>query len=82
MNSERPRSSESATRMLVCSATSGSRIASAHTGAPACASTTLTPTARISVLLPDMFDPVTSRKRPFGPIETSLVTRVPFGSRA
>ena len=40
------------------------------------ASTTLTPTARRRVLLPDMFDPVTRRNVPGGPIVTSFRTRV------
>ena len=35
----------------------------ARTGAPASASTTLTPTPRSSVLLPDMFDPLTISAR-------------------
>ena len=40
--------------------------AAARTGAPASASTALTPTARSSVLLPDMFEPLTMSTR--GPI--------------
>ena len=66
--------------MLVASATGGIESCSAHTGAPAWASTTLTPIARNSVLLPDMFEPVTSRNEPAGPISTSLATHVSLGS--
>ena len=39
------------------------QVARARTGAPASASTTLTPTPRSSVLLPDMFDPLTISAR-------------------
>ena len=42
---------------------------------PACASTVFRPIARSSVLLPDMFDPVTSSSVPGGPTWTSLPTR-------
>ena len=40
-----------------------SRSRRARTGAPACASTTLTPSVRSSVLLPDMFEPLTTSRR-------------------
>ena len=43
-----------------------SRNRHARTGAPACASTALTPTVRKSVLLPDMFDPLTTSTRRSG----------------
>ena len=75
MKYDTPASSESWTRMLVHGRSGGILRRSAHTGAPACASTTLTPTARSSVLLPDMFDPVTIRKPPGGPTVTSFATR-------
>ena len=54
-------------------------MAVAHTAEPACARTVFRPTARSSVLLPDMFDPVTSTKVPGGPIVRSLVTIVSGG---
>ena len=66
--------------MLVARATGGIASRSAHAGAPAWARTAFTPTARNSVLLPDMFEPVTSRNEPAGPISTSLATRVSFGN--
>ena len=80
MKKETPRSSESSTRTLVQSRTGGQRNAAAQTGPPAPASTTLTPIARSNVLLPDMLEPVTSRKVPGGPISTSFVTRMPAGN--
>ena len=43
------------------------RSRAAHTQPPACASTALRPMARSSVLLPDMFEPVTSSSVPGGP---------------
>ena len=49
-----------------------SRSALARTGAPASASTTLVPTERSSVLLPDMFEPLTISTRVAPPIATSL----------
>ena len=67
MKYDRPSSSESWTRMLVCRSHGGIRSRAAQTGAPACASTALRPIARSSVLLPDMFEPVTSRSVPGGP---------------
>ena len=66
--------------MLVASTTGGIESRSAHTGAPAWARTALTPIARNSVLLPDMFEPVTSRNEPAGPISTSLATHVSLGN--
>src|SRR5688572_8634392 len=53
----------------------------AQTGPPACASTALSPTARSSVLLPAMFDPVTISTVPGGPTVTSLGTRRSPGSK-
>ena len=53
----------------------------ARTGAPACASTALRPTVRSSVLLPDMFEPLTSsRCGASPPSRTSLATAVCAGS--
>ena len=63
-------------RMLVHTSTGVSRIDVAQTGPPAWASTTFVPIARKSVLLPDMFEPVTSKNVPGGPTVTSLLTRV------
>ena len=49
----------------------------ARTGAPACASTALTPIARRNVLLPDMFDPLTTRSAGAPPpMATSLAIAV------
>ena len=75
MKYERPSSSESWTRMLVCRSHGGRRIRAAQTQPPACASTVLRPIARSSVLLPDMFEPVTSSNVPGGPTCASLATR-------
>ena len=47
----------------------------AHTGPPASASTALTPTVRSSVLLPDMFDPLTSSRRGRGPLPSRPAPR-------
>jgi len=47
----------------------------ARTGAPAWASTRLTPRVRKQVLLPDMFDPLTTMTRSSPPRRTSLRTR-------
>src|ERR1039458_8843514 len=47
----------------------------ARTGAPAMASTTFIPTARSSVLLPDMLEPLTSRTRVSPRMLTSLRTQ-------
>ena len=66
--------------MLVCSARRGSRIASAH-GAPAGEHDVDADGAHQRALARHV-RPVTSRKRPLGPIDTSLGTRGPFGSRA
>jgi hypothetical protein len=46
----------------------------ARTGAPANASTALTPTVRSSVLFPDMFDPLTTSNWISRPSATSLRT--------
>ena len=62
-------------RMLVVTASGGSCSERAHTGPPVSANSALTPTARNSVLLPDMFEPVTSSTVPAGPTSTSLATR-------
>src|SRR5215211_5609703 len=70
-----PCSSESVTRTLVQSSTGGKVKLVAQLGAPADASTMFTPIDRSSVLLPDMFEPVTSRKVPLGPTVRSLQTR-------
>jgi len=80
MNSDTPASSESSMRMLVQMSTGVRRMDVAQTGPPACASTTLVPMARSSVLLPDMFEPVTNTNVPGGPTETSLFTRLPAAS--
>ena len=77
MKREIPSGQESSTRMLVQSRTGGRIRDAAQTGAPAPASTTLAPTARRSVLLPDMFEPVMKRNVPGGPTSTSLRTHVP-----
>ncbi len=45
----------------------GNRMKVARTGAPMVASSVFTPTARNRVLLPDMFEPLTSRIRPAPP---------------
>ena len=47
----------------------------ARTGAPASASTALTPTVRNSVLLPDMFDPLMTSAWRSPPRETLLRTQ-------
>ena len=51
----------------------------ARTGPPAIASTTLMPTVRSIVLLPDMFEPLTSNARAGPEISTSLHTRTAAG---
>ena len=77
MKNDTPSWSESCTRKLVASTSpGGSRRSAAHTGAPVCASTALMPSVRSSVLLPDIFEPVTSRNVPGGPSVTSLATRL------
>ena len=50
----------------------------ARTGAPAIASTTLTPTVRSSVLLPDMFEPLTISSRTCG-VQDHVVANHPRG---
>ncbi len=62
-NRERPACSESWTCSVAPTASGVSVSAAARTGAPAIASTTLTPTVRSSVLLPDMFEPLTISSR-------------------
>ena len=64
MKYDRPSSSESCTRMLVCRSHARQRHAAARRRTPpACASTTLRPIERSSVLLPDMFEPVIEQER-------------------
>ena len=58
---ERPSCSESWIRSVAPTASALMRSDAARTGAPACASTALMPTVRSSVLLPDMFEPLTTR---------------------
>ena len=53
----------------------------ARTGAPACASTALIPTVRSNVLLPDMFEPLTTNNRSPAPRWRSLRTQRSSGSR-
>ena len=60
MNRDRPSVSESTTRIDAPSVSGESRMRAARTGAPMPASTTFAPIARSSVLLPDMFDPLTT----------------------
>ena len=67
MKKESPSSRESCTRMLVRMSPGGQAENMAQTVPPACASTVFTPMARSSVLLPDMFEPVTSSNVPGGP---------------
>ncbi|MGC4113427.1 MAG: hypothetical protein QM765_01895 [Myxococcales bacterium] len=67
-------------RMLVATWSAERVIDVAQTGAPAWASTVLTPTARKSVVLPAMLEPVTSRTVPASPRSTSLTTRRAPGS--
>ena len=62
-------------RMLVATRAAPMRSAAAQTGAPAKASAAFTPSARSSVLLPDMFEPVTTSARPATGSRTSLPTR-------
>ena len=75
MKYDRPSSSESWIRMLVCRSAGGITKLPAQTGAPACASTVLRPMARRSVLFPDMLEPVINTVVPVGPTSTSLTTR-------
>ncbi len=75
MKKETPCASESCTRTLVQSESGGRVNCSAHTGAPILAMTIVMPAERSKVLLPDIFEPVTSKKVPCGPIWTSFVTR-------
>jgi hypothetical protein len=56
------------------------RSARARTGAPACASTALTPIVRSSVLFPDMFDPLTTSTAASAARRTSLPTHCARGS--
>ena len=62
-------------RMLARSRTTGSRKVVAHTGPPASASAVLSPSARSSVLLPAMFEPVTISAEPGPGSCTSLSMR-------
>ena len=59
-NRDCPACSESCTRSVAPIASGEMRSRRARTGAPASASTALMPTVLSSVLLPDMFDPLTS----------------------
>ena len=58
-----PAMSESCTRSVAPIASGESRSRRARTGAPVSARTALTPTVRSSVLLPDMFEPLTISSR-------------------
>ena len=57
------------------------RSRAARTGAPISARTALTPTERSSVVLPDMFDPLTMSTRGAPPSATSLGTAAAAGNR-
>ena len=72
MKKETPPASESRVRIEVANRMGGSRRFVGETGAPAWAKMMFRPTARSSVLLPDMFEPVTRTNVPDGPISTSL----------
>ena len=71
-NRDRPAWSESCTRIVAPSETGVSVSDRARTTPPASASTTFTPTERSSVLLPDMFDPLTISTR--GPVAADLTS--------
>jgi hypothetical protein len=80
MKRDTPSSRESSILMQVKTRMHGVTSCSAHTGAPAPARATFKPNERRSVLFPDMLDPVTRRKVPAGPRETSFRTQVSGGS--
>ena len=77
---ETPPCSESLSRIDAPTDSGVIRSFRARTGAPACASTTLTPSVRSSVLLPDMFDPLTTSTCGEPPNRASLRTACAAGS--